>query len=98
IRDIKASLQLLALAPARISIPIYSAIWYAAIQEADFSIHLYGSTGNFKTEYVALATQHFGASLDARHLPANWSSTPNYIRAMAAHAGNVILPVDDFVP
>lgn len=98
IRDIKASLQLLALAPLQISIPIYAAIWYAAIHEADFSIHIYGSTGNFKTEYVALATQHFGAGLDARHLPTNWSSTPNFIRSMGAHAGNVILPVDDFVP
>lgn len=98
VRDIKASLRLLALAPFQISVPVYSAIWYSAIEDADFSIHLYGSTGSFKTEYAALVAQHFGAGLDARHLPASWMSTPNYIRAMAAHAGNVILPVDDFVP
>ncbi|ODA29093.1 DUF3854 domain-containing protein [Planctopirus hydrillae] len=98
VRDIKASLQLLALAPSVISVPIYGAIWYAGVAEPDFSVHLYGSTGSGKTEVAALATQHFGAGLDSRHLPANWSSTPNYIRAMAAHAGNVILPIDDFVP
>src|SRR5690606_7074631 len=89
IRDIKSSLKLLALAPARISVPIYSAIWYAAVAEADFAIHLYGLTGNFKTEYAALATQHFGPGLDSRSLPGNWSSTSNYIRAISAHACNV---------
>ena len=96
--DIRESMKLLTLAPSRISVPIYCAIWYAAFAEADFSIHLYGTTGVFKSEYAALATQHFGPGIDARHFPANWSSTPNYIRAMSAHAGNVILPVDDFVP
>jgi len=97
-QDIRESMKLLTLAPSRISVPIYCAIWYAAVAEADFSIHLYGTTGVFKSEYAALATQHFGPGIDARHFPANWSSTPNYIRAMSAHAGNVILPVDDFVP
>lgn len=97
-KDIRASMQLLDLAPSRISVPVYCAIWYSAFGVTDFSLHLYGATGSFKTEYAALATQHFGAGLDSRHLPANWGSTPNYIRAMSAHAGNVILPVDDFVP
>jgi hypothetical protein len=97
-KDIRASLQLLALAPSVITVPIYGAIWYAGVAESDFSIHLYGSTGSGKTEFAALATQHFGPGLDSRHLPANWSSTTNYIRAMAAYAGNVILAVDDLVP
>ncbi len=97
-QDIRDSMKLLTLAPLRISVPVYCAIWYAGSGDADFSIHLYGSTGCFKTEYAALATQHFGAGLDARNLPANWSSTSNYIRALSAYAGNVVLPVDDFVP
>ena len=97
-QDIRASMLLLDLAPSRIAIPVYSAIYYSSVAVADFSVHLYGSTGVYKSEYAALATQHFGPGLDARHFPANWSSTPNFIRAMSAHAGNVILPVDDFVP
>lgn len=97
-QDIRESMKLLTLAPLRISVPVYCAIWCALSGDVDFSIHLYGSTGCFKTEYAALATQHFGAGLDARNLPANWSSTSNYIRALSAYAGNVVLPVDDFVP
>lgn len=97
-RDIRASLSLLSLVPQHISVPIYCGIWYAAIGEPDFSLHLYGTTGGFKTEFAALATQHFGQSIDARNLPANWSSTPNFIRAISAFAKNVVLPVDDFVP
>ena len=91
-------MQLLDLAPSHISFPIYSAIWFAAMADADFSIHIYGITGTFKSEFAALANQHFGAEIDARKLPANWSSTANYIRAISACAGNAILTVDDFVP
>jgi hypothetical protein len=40
-------------------------------------------TGRFKSEAAALAQQHFGAGLDARHLPANWSSTGNALEALA---------------
>ncbi len=69
-------MKLLTLAPLRISVPVYCAIWYAGSGDADFSIHLYGSTGCFKTEYAALATQHFGAGLDARNLPANGHQHP----------------------
>lgn len=98
IRDIRSSLNLLKLAPFRLSVPIYSGIWFAALADADFSLHLYGGTGNFKTEYAALATQHFGPGLNARNLPGNWSSTPNYTRAISSYAKNVVLPVDDFVP
>lgn len=96
--DVQASLELLHLATPTIAVPIYCAVWYAAIAEPDFGLHLYGSTGNFKTEFAAIMTQHFGPGLDARHLPANWSSTSNFLRSMMAHAGNVMLPVDDFVP
>jgi hypothetical protein len=98
VHDIRRSLQFLKLAPPEISVPIYGAIWYAACTAPDFSIHLYGTSDQFKTEYAALAAQHFGPGLDARHLPANWGSTANFIRAISALAGNVVLPVDDFVP
>lgn len=96
-KDLYDSLQMLRLAPYHISVPVYSAIWLAPVLDADFSIHLYGITGTFKSEFAALATQHFGPDHDARNL-LSWSSTVNYIRAMSAYTRNAILTVDDFVP
>ena len=98
VADLNDSMQLLELAPHHISFSIYTAIWLAAVGHPDFSIHIYGITGTFKSEFAALATQHFGAEHDARNLPGSWSSTTNYIRAMSAFIGNAILTVDDFVP
>ena len=39
--------------------------------------------GTFKTELAALAQQHYGAGLDARHLPGSWSSMGNSLEALA---------------
>lgn len=64
----------------------------------DFSLGLYGPTGVFKSELGALSQQHFGAGMDARHLPANWSSTSNALEATAFAAKDAILVVDDFAP
>src|SRR5262249_47940401 len=49
-------------------------------------------------EVVALAQQHFGSGLDARHLPASWRSTANAIEALAFAAKDALLSVDDFAP
>jgi hypothetical protein len=45
-----------------------------------------------------LVQQHFGASLDARHLPGNWSSTANAREELAFAAKDAVLVVDDFCP
>ncbi len=76
-QDIDASLGLLKVAPLRITIPILGATYRAAIGGADFSLHVSGPTGAQKTELVALAQQHFGPEMNARALPASWSSTAN---------------------
>ena len=95
--DPKASLQLLDLGPLEITVPIVATIWRAPIDAADFTLHLAGPTGVFKTEIAALAQQHFGAALDARHL-AGWSSTANSLEARAFAAKDTLLVVDDFAP
>src|SRR4029078_9394853 len=79
-----ASLSLLdGLAPDRVMCPLFAAVWRAPLGGADFGIHLAGHTGAFKSELAALAQRHFGAGLDARHLPANWSSTANSLEGIA---------------
>jgi hypothetical protein len=99
----KASLSLLdGLAPDRIMFPLLAAVYRAALGEApapiDFSLFLAGPTGAGKTALAALCQQHYGAGLDARHLPGSWISTGNSLEALAFAAKDALLVVDDFAP
>lgn len=93
-----ASLGLLQLGPDRATVPLLAAVYRAVLGDTDFALHLAGPTGCYKSEAAALAQQHFGAGLDARHLPANWSSTGNALEALAFTAKDALLVVDDFCP
>jgi hypothetical protein len=80
---IQASLRMLRVAPLPITVPRFASIYRAVLGSCDFSTHLTGPTGAGKTELVALVQQHFGAELDARHLPIGWSSTGNSMETLA---------------
>ncbi|HKP53209.1 MAG TPA: DUF927 domain-containing protein [Chloroflexia bacterium] len=97
---IQASLALLRLGPEVVCYPLFAAIWRAAcgFQVPDFSIHLAGPSGVFKSELAALAQQHFGAGMNARNLPGTWSSTENALEAIAFAAKDALLVIDDYVP
>jgi hypothetical protein len=95
---IRASLRILDLAPDRISVPIYGAIWRSILGGADYSNFLYGSTGVFKTEFAALIQSHFGARFDARHLPTSFTSTANTNELLAFTAKDAVLVVDELHP
>ncbi|MFQ6031204.1 MAG: DUF927 domain-containing protein, partial [Dehalococcoidia bacterium] len=95
---IHASLGMIEVADRRITVPIYCSIWTAILGGNDFSAHLSGPTSAGKSELTALAQQHFGPEMDARHLPGSWSSTGNALEAMAFAAKDALLAVDDFVP
>jgi hypothetical protein len=86
------------LAPDRIALLLLMVVFRSVLAMADFAAHLCGRTGSFKTELAALIQQFFGASMDARNLPANWSSTSNALEAIAFAAMEAILVVDDFAP
>jgi hypothetical protein len=86
------------IAPDVITFPVYSAIWRAILGDTDFSLHEAGPTGQGKTEIAALAQQHWGPGLDARHLPGSWSSTGNALEGQAFAAKDAVFVVDDFVP
>jgi hypothetical protein len=94
----RASLRLLDLGPPRIAFPMLAAVYRAVLGPCDFSIHACGPTGVFKSEFSALCQQHFGAGLDARNLPASWSSTGNSLEALGFAAKETLLVVDDFAP
>ena len=74
---LRASFRVLDVAEDAVTIPSFATVWRAALGKADFGAHLTGPTGQGKTELAALLQQHWGARMDARHLPASWSSTGN---------------------
>jgi hypothetical protein len=95
---IRASLGMTECAPDGIMMPIFAAIWRAPLGHADFSLYLAGQTGEGKSELAALAQQHFGRAMDARHLPASWSSSANALEALGFATKDALVVVDDFVP
>jgi hypothetical protein len=98
VEAVRASLDCLSVAPDRISFPLLAAVYRAVLGKTDFSMFLAGQTGVFKTALSALCQQHFGRSMDATSLPANFSSTGNALEGIAFHAKDALLVVDDFAP
>jgi hypothetical protein len=97
VNAVRASLRLLDVAADRISVPLMASPFAAILGGTDFSIHLVGPSGTFKTSAAALAMQHFGCGMDATHVPASWSSTANSLEGLAFFAKDALLQVDDFV-
>jgi hypothetical protein len=96
---VRASLDLAQdLAPDKVILPLLMTVYRAVLPGADFSTHVCGRTGSFKTELAALLQQHFGAELHAKNLPASWSSTGNSLEVIAFSAKDALLVVDDFAP
>lgn len=95
---VRLSKEMILLAPDIITFPLFAAIYRAPLGMVDFFIHFSGPTGVGKSELVALAQQHCGAAMDARHLPASWSSTANALELLLYYAKDSIIVVDDFCP
>jgi hypothetical protein len=96
---VRGSLGLLqGLAPDKVTFPLLAATVSAPLPGNDFSLHVSGLTGQFKTELAALFQQHFGAEMNARSLPGNWSSTGNALENMTFHCKDAIVVIDDFCP
>ncbi len=95
---VRSSLNFLSVAPDRISLPLFAAVYRAPFGGADFSLFLTGRTGTFKTAMAALCQQHFGAAMNARCLPAHFGSTANALEELAFCAKDALLVVDDFAP
>jgi hypothetical protein len=95
---VRSSLRLAQLGPTAVSFPLRTATCRAAFGGCDFSLHLTGETGAFKSELAALEQRHFGAAMDRLHLPGAWSSTGNSLEVLTFHAKDVLLVIDDFAP
>lgn len=96
---VRASLRLMdGRVPDWISVPALASVYRSVLGPCDFSVHLAGQSGAFKTELAALMEQHFGKEMDSRHLPGSWSSTGNALEGLAFAAKDALLVVDDFAP
>lgn len=95
---VRASLLLLDVVRHDVSWPLLAATLTPLYGQCDFAMHVTGRTGSFKSELLSLFQSHYGPTMDARHLPGSWSSTPNAIEALAFYACNAAFVLDDFVP
>src|ERR1700688_3466353 len=97
-QSIRASLRCLSLTPDRVSFPLLAAVYRAPFGKTDFSMFLEGKTGVFKTALASICQQHYGPAMNAAHLPGHFASTANALEALAFHAKDALLVVDDFAP
>ncbi|MBK9386554.1 MAG: hypothetical protein IPN34_17210 [Planctomycetes bacterium] len=97
-KAVRASLRFLSLGPDRITFPLYAGLWRASTDTVDFALFVFGLTGVFKTQLAALIQSHWGAGLDAQHLPGSWTSTSNALEKQAFLLANAVFVIDDFCP
>lgn len=97
-KAVAASLDFVKMGNPKILWPMLAATFVPLHGPCDFAIHVSGRTGTFKSELASLIQSHYGAEMDARHLPGSWSSTSNALEAQAFKAKNAIFVVDDFIP
>ena len=95
---VRASLSILELGPRPVVMPLYCGFLRAVLGSSNYSIHLAGPTGTFKTSVAALAQQHFGPGFDLRNVPASWASTENALEGLQFIAKDALLLIDDFAP
>jgi len=96
----RASLKLLDLAPLRITAPLWSACYRAALVSPfpqDLFVWLEGKTGSMKSTLAALFLSHFG-HFDRIHLPGAWSSTANQLERRAFLLKDSLFVIDDYAP
>lgn len=95
---IRATLEILNVAPLEVSGPLMAGLWRSVLDSCDFALWLVGETGQGKSELAALVQQHFGPELNARNFPGNWSSTPNSLEGLTFAAKDSLTVIDDFAP
>jgi hypothetical protein len=97
-RAVLASLDLLDLAPDRVTAPGLGAVYRAPLGAVDASLLYDGPTGVGKSEWAALLQQHFGAGMTRLNLPGSWTSTANAIEAQMFLVKDAVFVLDDFKP
>lgn len=96
---VRASIDLRSVVPLALSAPQLGAVYRAPLPlQPDCTVWVVGLSGLGKSAFVALCQQHYGAEMDAKHLPGSWSSTGNDLESTAFALANVTFVVDDYNP
>ncbi|MCW8139252.1 MAG: DUF927 domain-containing protein, partial [Planctomycetota bacterium] len=95
---VRASLEMLRVADARLTLPLWASVYRSVLGETRFSLFLLGTTGTRKSCLTALAQQHFGLGMSFDALPCSWEATANALEGIAFAAKDAVLAVDDFRP
>lgn len=96
----RSSLRLLEIAPLRVTVPLWSAMFTSVLSSAlelSFSLWFHGPTGSLKSTIAALFLSHFG-SFSESTLPGTWSSTANQLERSAFMLKDAPFVIDDFAP
>ncbi len=97
----RASIELMAVAPYRVTMPLWGMTYYAPLSSMlapAFLPNAEGPTGSQKTSLTALFCNHFGAAFNEKAMPDDWVSTANSIERNAFLAKDVLFVIDDYRP
>ncbi len=96
----RASLELLEIAPFEITAPLWAGVFRAPLASSyplDLSLWMDGVTGSLKSTLAALFLSHWGA-FDRTNLPGAWSSTANALERRAFILRDAMFVIDDYAP
>lgn len=99
-KAVRASLELLHIAPANMIYPLLASVYTAPLGEVqpnDFAIWVSGETGSRKSTVAALSLSHYGG-FTRNTLPANFLATANGNELLAYCAKDALLVFDDYAP
>lgn len=97
----RESIKLLDIAPARVSAPLWAAMYLGPLSEIitpAFALWVEGQSGSLKSSYTAVMLNHFGERFHEYALPADWLGTANSLEKLAFHAKDLPFLIDDFRP
>ena len=95
---VRASLDLLNLAPDGVAVPLLGAAYRAPLGPSDFVVWTVGETGRHKTAFTGLVMSHYGARWGRKFLPDGWNSSANALEANAFRVKDALFVIDDFKP
>jgi len=96
----RASLDLLDVAPISVTAPLWAGVFRAPLGAAlpvDHSAWIEGQTGSLKSTLAALFQSHWG-SFDRLSLPGAWTSTVNLLEHRAFVLKDAVFVIDEYAP
>lgn len=99
VEAVRQSLDILNVAPARVTAPALAAVYRAPLPKPPVtSVFLSGQSGSLKSALTGPLTQHFGAGFHGESLPDSWVTTGNALEVRAHALANVLFTIDEFSP